>query len=120
MYVNTGLIKAAGNTSELAAVMAHEIGHGVSRHATERVSKVYGVNLGAGLLLGENASTLKKIAAQIAAGGLVASPFSPLPGDCRAGCALKLLPFGRYESSARTGRSRLTHVPTRVPPSHWK
>ncbi|HKQ57700.1 MAG TPA: M48 family metallopeptidase [Candidatus Eisenbacteria bacterium] len=72
VYVNTGLIKAAGNTSELAAVMAHEIGHGVSRHATERISKVYGLNLGAGLLLGDHPSTLKKIAAQLAAGGLVA------------------------------------------------
>ena len=72
VYVNTGLIKAAGNASELAAVMAHEISHGVSRHATERISKVYGLNLGAGLVLGDNPSTLKKIAAQLAAGGLVA------------------------------------------------
>jgi len=25
-------------------VIAHEIGHGVSRHATERISKVYGLD----------------------------------------------------------------------------
>jgi predicted Zn-dependent protease len=72
VYVNTGLIQAAGNAAELAGVIAHEIGHGVSRHATERISKVSGINLGAGLLLGSNPSTVKQIAAQIVAGGAVA------------------------------------------------
>jgi len=72
VYVNTGLIMASRNASELAGVMAHEIAHGVSRHATERISKVYGINLAAGLLLGQNQSQLKQIAAQLAAGGLVA------------------------------------------------
>jgi predicted Zn-dependent protease len=72
VYVNTGLIMASRNASELAGVMAHEIAHGVSRHATERISKVYGLNLGAGLLLGEQPSQLKQIAAQLAGGGLVA------------------------------------------------
>lgn len=32
LYVNTGLILAAANASELAAVMAHEIGHVTARH----------------------------------------------------------------------------------------
>jgi predicted Zn-dependent protease len=72
VYVNTGLILAADNTSELAGVMAHEIAHGVARHGTERISKTYGLNIGAGLLLGQNPSLIKQIAAQIAAGGLVA------------------------------------------------
>jgi predicted Zn-dependent protease len=72
VYVNTGLIRAAGSTAELAGVLAHEIGHGVSRHSTERISKVYGLGLGARLLLGANPSTLEQIAAQIAAGGAVA------------------------------------------------
>ena len=72
VYVNTGLIMAADNAAELAGVMAHEISHGVSRHATERISKVYGLDVGAGLLLGQNPSLIKQIAAQIAAGGVVA------------------------------------------------
>jgi beta-barrel assembly-enhancing protease len=72
VYVNTGLIMASRNASELAGVMSHEIAHGVARHATERISATYGINAVGGLLLGSNPSTVKQIAAQIAAGGLVA------------------------------------------------
>jgi beta-barrel assembly-enhancing protease len=72
VYVNTGLILAADNAAELAGVMAHEISHGVARHGTERISKVYGLQIGAGLLLGQNPSAVKQIATEIAAGGLVA------------------------------------------------
>jgi len=38
-YVNTGLILAADDEAELAAVMAHEIAHVAARHGTEQVSK---------------------------------------------------------------------------------
>jgi predicted Zn-dependent protease len=38
-YVNTGLIRAASEEAELAAVMAHEIAHVAARHSTEQVSK---------------------------------------------------------------------------------
>ncbi len=38
-YVNTGLILAADNESELAGVMAHEIGHVAARHAVENNGK---------------------------------------------------------------------------------
>lgn len=72
VYVNTGLILAADNASELVGVMAHEIAHGIARHGTERISKTYGLNLGAGLLLGQNPSMIQQIAAQIAAGGAIA------------------------------------------------
>jgi predicted Zn-dependent protease len=72
VYVNTGLIMAADNTAELAGVMAHEISHGVARHSTERMSKVYGLDVGLNYLLGQNPSMLKQIAAQLAAGGVVA------------------------------------------------
>lgn len=72
VYVNTGLIMASGNTSELAGVMAHEISHGVARHATERISAAYGLDVGTQLLLGSNPSTVKQIATQIAAGGALA------------------------------------------------
>jgi beta-barrel assembly-enhancing protease len=38
-YVNTGLILAADNESELAGVMAHEIAHVAARHAVENSGK---------------------------------------------------------------------------------
>ena len=44
-YVNTGLILAASEESELAGVMAHEIAHVAARHGTEQYSKVELFNL---------------------------------------------------------------------------
>jgi len=38
-YVDTGLILAADNEAELAAVMAHEIAHVAARHATRNATK---------------------------------------------------------------------------------
>ena len=37
--VNTGLFKVAENKDQLAAVMAHEVGHAIARHSAERVSR---------------------------------------------------------------------------------
>lgn len=39
LYVNSGLILAADNESEIAGVMAHEIAHVAARHGTEQQSK---------------------------------------------------------------------------------
>jgi len=72
VYVNSGLILAAKNTSEIAGVMAHEISHGVARHATERLTATYGIDALGSLLLGNNPSQLKQLAAQIAATGVIA------------------------------------------------
>ena len=44
-YVNTGLIRAADDESELAAVMAHEIAHVTARHGTENATKAQLVNI---------------------------------------------------------------------------
>jgi beta-barrel assembly-enhancing protease len=63
-YVNTGLIKAAASETELAAVMAHEINHVVARHSTKQMTKQYGYQFVAGLLLGNQAG-LSKIAADM-------------------------------------------------------
>ena len=38
-YVNSGLILAADNESELAGVMAHEIAHVAARHATRQMTR---------------------------------------------------------------------------------
>lgn len=72
IYVNTGLIQAADNAAELAGVMAHEIAHGVSRHGTERISKAYGLNIGASILLGQNPGLVKQIVGQVLATGAMA------------------------------------------------
>lgn len=72
VYVNSGLIAATENASELAGVMAHEISHGVARHATEQITKQYGLSVGAGLLLGQNPNVLEQIVSQIVAGGAMA------------------------------------------------
>ena len=73
VYVNTGLIKNSDNASELAGVMAHEISHVLARHSTEQLSRQYGLSAIASAVLGQNPSTLAAIAAQIAAGGAMAS-----------------------------------------------
>jgi predicted Zn-dependent protease len=72
VYVNTGLIAAAQNASELAGVMAHEISHVTARHSTEQISRQYGLSVLAGLVLGQDPGALQQIAAQIVAGGALA------------------------------------------------
>ena len=72
VYVNTGLIGAADNVAELAGVMAHEISHGVARHGTEQLTRAYGLQMVAGLALGENPPVYQQILAQIAGSGTLA------------------------------------------------
>jgi beta-barrel assembly-enhancing protease len=45
-YVNSGLILAADEESELAGVMAHEIAHVAARHATRQMTRAQWANLG--------------------------------------------------------------------------
>lgn len=72
VYVNTGLIANADTVAELAGVMAHEIAHGVERHGTEQLTRVYGLNILAGVLLGNDPATYERILAQIIGTGTVA------------------------------------------------
>ena len=50
VYVNRGLIERATNMSELAGVMAHEIGHITRRHSAEQLGQMQGANVGLALL----------------------------------------------------------------------
>jgi beta-barrel assembly-enhancing protease len=52
MYLNRGLIEAAGDEAELAGVMAHEMAHVALRHGTNQVSKAYLAQAGLGVLGG--------------------------------------------------------------------
>lgn len=72
VYVYTGLITAAENVAELASVIAHEVAHGVARHGTQRLSKAYGMNVAASILLGRDPGLAQQIATQIAAQGAMA------------------------------------------------
>ncbi len=72
VYVNTGLIAAAGDVSQLAGVMAHEIGHGVARHGTEQLTAAYGLQLVTGALLGQNPPAYQRLLAQVAGAGAFA------------------------------------------------
>ena len=53
MYVYTGLMKLCQDEAELAAVMAHEIGHVAGHHHGESLTRTYGYGLITRILLGE-------------------------------------------------------------------
>lgn len=48
--VYTGIFSVARNQDQLAAVIAHEIGHVISRHHDERVTRQYGAQAGLGII----------------------------------------------------------------------
>lgn len=50
VYVNRGLIERAATMSELAGVMAHEIGHVTRRHSVQQMQQAQGANVGLSLL----------------------------------------------------------------------
>lgn len=67
MYLNRGLIEAAGSEGQLAGVMAHEMAHVALRHGTNQASKAYlgqaGLGILGGLLSKDKSSTEKTIGA---------------------------------------------------------
>jgi predicted Zn-dependent protease len=75
--VNTGLFKVAKNDDQVAAVMAHEVGHAIARHGSERMSQQMAVQVGlAGLgVAGGQAAQYSELAAMAATLGIIL-PFS--------------------------------------------
>lgn len=71
VYVNRGLIAEADSLDQLAGVLAHEIGHGASRHGTQLMTRSYGYNLLAGLLLGRDAGQGQRMLAQLVGAGVL-------------------------------------------------
>lgn len=65
IYIYTGLLKELDDEAQLAGVLAHEIGHVTARHATERLTAMYGYQILAGLLLGDNPNTYAKLVSDI-------------------------------------------------------
>lgn len=72
VYVNTGLISEAGNAAEFVSVIGHELGHGVERHGTERLSRQYELSVLAAVVLGQDPGVLQQIVAQIVSAGAIA------------------------------------------------
>lgn len=71
IFVNTGLIAEADTLDELADVMAHEIGHGAARHGTQMMTRAYGYNLLARLVLGRDPGMLRQITARLVGTGVM-------------------------------------------------
>lgn len=73
VFINSGMILAARNVSELAGVLAHEVGHVAERHVAENMANQQNANLvrniamqgiggalggGSGAMLGRNAASI--------------------------------------------------------------
>lgn len=68
--VNTGLFTVAENKDQLAAVMAHEVGHVIARHSAERVSRQALIQAGLGVV-GSQSQATASLLSQAATLGLV-------------------------------------------------
>jgi len=69
IFVNRGILQRAESASELAGVLAHEIGHVVERHGLEQMAKARNTNTAVGLvyvLLGRAPGTAEQVALQVA------------------------------------------------------
>jgi len=72
IYVHTGLLTLSSDDSEIAGVIAHEIGHAVERHPTKNISRAYGVERLAQMIFkNTEEGTLKQIALGLAKGGFL-------------------------------------------------
>jgi predicted Zn-dependent protease len=63
IYVYSGLMKDIDDESELAAVLAHEVGHVTARHAAKKLSAMYTVQAIQNAVLGENPGFFAKVLA---------------------------------------------------------
>jgi Zn-dependent protease with chaperone function len=77
VFINRGVIEAADNEAQLAAVMAHELSHVALRHGTNQATKARYAQLGSGILgaagsiFGGATGALAAGAGQLAAGSVL-------------------------------------------------
>ncbi len=73
IYVYTGLLLAARNEAEVAGVVGHEMGHVVARHTARQLVAAKGLELVAGMALGEQPNEIAALTAALAGkGGMLA------------------------------------------------
>ena len=95
VYLYTGLMKYLDSEAALAGVLGHEIGHVEKRHATQRITAAYGLQIVASLALGNNPSQISVMAANLFGGlGLLAN--SRANEDESDQVAIKYLQSTRY------------------------
>jgi beta-barrel assembly-enhancing protease len=68
VYVYTGLLKYLDSEAALAGVLGHEIAHAERRHATQRMTEMYGFQILTQLVLGSNPSKVGEIVANLFTG----------------------------------------------------
>jgi predicted Zn-dependent protease len=127
IYVYKGLIKYLDNESQLAGVIAHEMGHISNRHSTRQMTKQYGVSTLTSLLLGDKPNQYVQLAAQLAGsiGGLAFSREDEYEAD---NCAVKYLSdtgynplgvagfFQKMVANGQAGGTSLTFLSTHPSP----
>lgn len=97
VYVYRGLIMAADTESELAGVMAHEVGHIVARHGVEQLKRAQLFGLGAAIF------------GQIIGGGGEAGQ-----GPSMAELAISLVGTGAYLSYSREAETEADQLGVRI------
>jgi beta-barrel assembly-enhancing protease len=128
VYVTTGLIAAAEDVAAFSSVMSHEIAHGVSRHATEQLTRSYGLSVVANLILGNDPALYQQVLAGVIGSGTLArySREAELEADSlglrtmyRAGYdpagmirMFEILLRSRQQSPTRVEQFFATHPPT--------
>ena len=68
IYVYTGLLKKMDDESELAGVLAHEVGHVAEKHSMEQITREMGFDYISKMLLGENTEGLAATATGLVKG----------------------------------------------------
>ena len=99
VYVNRGLIERTDNFSELAGVLAHEIGHVEERHGAEQMERAQKTNVGLNLayiLLGRSPGGLERAAVNLGGGLYFASHSREAEREADQG-AVPLLVAARIE-----------------------
>jgi predicted Zn-dependent protease len=71
VYVHTGLIREAETLDQLTGVLAHEIGHGVARHGTQLMTRAYGLETIAAIVLGKDPSQSEQLLARVVGTGVL-------------------------------------------------
>ncbi|NLN93654.1 MAG: M48 family metalloprotease [Candidatus Hydrogenedens sp.] len=72
MYIYTGLMKTCSNEAELAAVMAHEIGHVAAHHHGEMMTRQMGMDMVSEMILGKKPGMIASLAGQLFTTGISA------------------------------------------------